>query len=151
MNRKRMSAGLLIVFVLGSAAYLTLLSFGFFATAAELPAVPPGHREIIFLAPATSGDAWDRLVAAVDALQQEAQQSGKPRLNVIKRRAFPPLTADVPEVTIWPDGSEHAQLWIRWCKLSAEARTEDWIEKLVRRSSPPLAICPGCQIQRGEG
>ena len=55
MKRGRFGAGVLVGVVMACAGYLTLLSFGFFAAAAELRPVPAGHREIIFLAPATSG------------------------------------------------------------------------------------------------
>ncbi len=149
MNRKRLGAVLLATFVLVSAAYMTLLSFGLVSASADLPPVPAGHREIIFMAPATSGDAWDRLIAAVDALQLESLQEGsKTGLNVSKERAFTTLTAEVPEVSLWPEGCEDARLWIRWCKLSAENKTEDWIARLLKRPTPPLAVIGGDTTRR---
>jgi len=145
MKRKRIVGGALATLVVAGAGYLALLSFGFFAPAWDYRPVPPGHQEIVFLAPATSGDAWERLVAAVDVLHQESLQagSGKPRLHIAKERAFTDLTADVPEVSLWPDGCEDARLWIRWCKLSAESNSEKWISRLTERAALPLAVIGG--------
>jgi hypothetical protein len=145
VKRKRIVATGLAMLVVAGAGYLALGSFGFLAPAREYRPVPAGHREIIFLAPATSGEAWERLVAAVDALCQESLQSGgdKPRLNVAKERAFTDLTADVPEVSLWPDGCEDARLWIRWCKLSAESNSEKWISRLSGGARPPLGVIAG--------
>jgi hypothetical protein len=152
MKRKRFLAGAVGLLVVAGAGYLALVSFGFFAPALDFRPVPSGHQEIIFLAPATSGEQWERLVAAVDALQQESLQtgSGKPRLSVAKERAFTDLTADVPEVSLWPEGYDDARLWIRWCKLSAESNTEKWIARLADRSAPPLAIIGGDTSRRAQ-
>ncbi|HWY88658.1 MAG TPA: hypothetical protein VNX28_18235, partial [Gemmataceae bacterium] len=40
---------------------------------AEVRAVPTGHREIAWISPATSGDSWERLVAALELLQKDPQ------------------------------------------------------------------------------
>jgi hypothetical protein len=145
VKRKRIIATALVTLVVAGAACLALGTFGFFAPAKDYRPVPAGHREIVFLAPATSGEAWERFVAAVDALCRESHASGSdiPRLDINKERAFTDLTADVPEVSLWPDGCENARLWIRWCKLSAEANSEKWIARLSKGSTPPLAIVGG--------
>jgi hypothetical protein len=145
MKRRRLIAVVLGFLVIAGAGWLTLLSFGYFAAARDYRPVPPGHQEIVFLAPATSADAWERLVAAVDALQKESlsEKGGKPGLHVAKEHAFTDLTADIPEIALWPDGCEDAKLWIRWCKLSAESNSEKWITRLTQRPTPPLAIIGG--------
>jgi len=150
VKRGRIIAGTLGLLVFIGIAYLTLLSFGMFASANDFPPVPPGHREIIFLAPATSGDAWDRFIAAVDSLcKPETQRGGRPLLHVSKERAFTDLTADVPEISIWLDGCEDARLWVRWCKLSADSNTPKWIARLTQRP-PPLAIIGGDTSTRAQ-
>jgi hypothetical protein len=143
MKRKRMVTAALGMLVLCGVTSLALVSFGFFAAASNYRPVPAGHREIVFLAPATSGEAWERLVAAVDALYGESLQDNRQRLNIFKERAFTDLTADVPEVALWPDGCEGSRLWIRWCKLSAESNTDKWIARLTDQATPPLAIIGG--------
>ncbi|HYV38581.1 MAG TPA: hypothetical protein VE988_23050 [Gemmataceae bacterium] len=145
MTRKRLLVGAAVMLVLATAGTLTLFGFGLLSPATDYRPVPPGHQEIVFLAPATSGEAWERLVAAVDVLHQESLKAnaGTPRLNVFKQRAFTDLTADVPEVAIWPDGFENAKLWIRWYKLSSGHNTESWISSLTERPTPPLAVIGG--------
>src|SRR5436190_15225553 len=103
MTRKRLLVGAAVMLVLATAGTLTLFGFGLLSPATDYLPVPPGHQEIAFMAPATSGEAWERLVAAVDVLHEESLKAGdgKPRLNVFKQRAFTDLTADVPEVAIW--------------------------------------------------
>jgi hypothetical protein len=145
MKHRRIFAGALLTLVLTGSAYLTLRSLGIFERSTDYRPVPKGHQEIAFLAPATSGDSWERLVAAVDALETEAQKggNGKRRLHVSKQRAFVELTADVPEVSLWLEGCEDARLWIRWYKLSGEMNTKQWIGRLTERPTPPLAIIGG--------
>ena len=67
--------------------------------------MPRGHQEIAWIAPATSGESWERLVAALKLLQNDST------LQVDYDKAFLPLTADVPEVAFHlaprppPDGA----------------------------------------------
>ncbi len=145
MRRSRLAALALIALLITGAGYLALLDLGVFAPSAPYRPVPAGHREIVFLAPATSGDAWERLVAAVDALHDESHRAGigRPKLLLDKQRAFVDLTADVPEVSLWLEGAEDARLWIRWYKLSAENNSERWVKLLTERGTPPLAFLGG--------
>jgi hypothetical protein len=145
MNRNRLLLIAVVTLLIPTAGYFALRALGVFEPVHLYRPVPSGHQEIVFLAPATSVDAWERLVAAVDALYQESQKSpaGKPRLQVNKDRAFVELTADVPEVALWVDGSEDARLWIRWYKLSGEVNTARWINLLTERETPPLAVIGG--------
>src|SRR6267378_923663 len=100
----------LVLFVMAGAGALALRGLGVFDAPTAYRPVPPGHQEIVFLAPATSADTWERLVAAVDALCRESQQAGKGKAKLFldKKRAFVELTADVPEVALWAEGAEDA-------------------------------------------
>lgn len=128
------------------AGYLTLSSLGVLGdpALAEVKGVPSGHQEIAFLAPATSGEAWERFVAAVALLQREWPDiyPDAPKLLVNQSKAFLPLTADVPEIAFHL-GNCREKMWVRWYKLTSELDSRRWIEKLVRRNPPPLAIIGG--------
>src|SRR5947207_2229485 len=134
---------LLLLALLGAmtlALWATLRGFDVFG-AAKVPHVPAGHGEIAFLLPATSGDTWERLVAAADALAREWPGLRRgPALRLDKTRAFVELTADVAELALWPEGAEDAKLWIRWYKLSSERDETKWIDALIERGPPPLAV-----------
>jgi hypothetical protein len=108
----------------------------------RVKAVPEGAQEIAWLAPATSGDTWERVVKAVRVLaQQWAQTHGGEPLLLDTERAFLPLTADVPEVGLrFP---KSGTLWIRWYKLSGSNNSAHWIADLQRRATVPLAIVGG--------
>jgi hypothetical protein len=145
MRRSRLAALALVALLVTGAGYLALVALGVFAPTTAYRPVPAGHQEIVFLAPATSGDTWERLVAAVDALHDESDRvhDGRPKILLDKRRAFVDLTADVPEVSLWLEGAEDARLWIRWYKLSAENNSERWVKLLTERGTPPLAFVGG--------
>jgi hypothetical protein len=133
--------------LLAVAAYLTLRGFNLLGapSLAEAKNVPPGHQEIAFLAPASAGDTWERLVAAVDALGRDWPElhKGRPQLRVNKDGAFAQLTTDVAEVALWLDGHEGARLWVRWYKLSSAIKAEQWLDRLAERDPPPLAVLGG--------
>ncbi len=142
---------LLFAGLVAGASYLTLRGMGLWggSALAEVKAVPAGHQEIALLAPATSNDAWERLVAAVALLEKEwpSAHPGSPRLRASFDQAFLPLTADVPEIGLRLEGGD-AVLWIRWYKLSSEIDGARWIEKLAPRSPPPLAVLGGDSSDR---
>ncbi len=145
MRRHRVFLFLLLAATLLTAGYLTLRGFDLLEwTAAQVRPVPAGHQEIAFLMPATGGETWERLVAALDALAKEwpAHYPG-PRLRLAKEKAFVELTADVAELAVWLDGAEDQRLWIRWYKLTSDNGPARWIEKLAGRDRPPLAVIGG--------
>jgi hypothetical protein len=111
---------------------------------AEVRGVPSGHQEIAWISPATSGEAWERLVAALTLLQQDKSNGalGK-NLRVQLANAFLPLTADVPEVALFFDDAPEVKLWIRWYKLSGQNPSGSWFDKLIKRGTSPLAIIGG--------
>jgi hypothetical protein len=144
-----------IVLIAGTfllAGYLTLSSLGLLGgpALAEVKPVPAGHQEIAWIAPATGGDAWERLVAALEKLEREWPEAypDSPRLKVSLQKAFMPLTAGVAEIALALEGNEDAELWIRWYKLSSEISVREWIDKLSRRRPAPLAVIGGDNSDR---
>jgi hypothetical protein len=115
------------------------------AGGAEVRPVPPGDQEIAWISPATSGDAWERLIAAVKLLEKETIYDAAParRLRADVSKAFLPLTADVPEVALSFADAPQRKLWIRWYKLSGENPSPRWFDKLIARGTSPLAIIGG--------
>jgi hypothetical protein len=141
-QRRLLLFGVLTVFLAG-ATCVALGTLGFFSPRRLYREVPPGDQEVVLLLPATSGDTWERFVAATDALQREARPgSAGPRWRIDTGRAFVEQTADVPEVVIECDGRP-GKLWVRWYKLGGPNTVEAWLEALCGRDVPPLAIIGG--------
>jgi hypothetical protein len=141
---------LLLVSLAGAAVlagYFGLHTLGVLdlAGSAEVQPLAAGHQELAFLSPATSGESWERLVAAVQRIEADwpERQSGRPLLRVRYDNAFPPSTIDVPELRLWLDGAGQNVLWVRWYKLSSELNAGQWLAKLARRERPPLAVVGG--------
>jgi hypothetical protein len=136
---------LALLAVAGTAGYGAARRWGLGAAAGEARArpIPPGCHEIAWIAPATSSDSWERLVAALRQLQQDwpKLQPGT-ALDINLDKAFLDLTTDVPEIALGPAGSS-ARLWIRWYKLSGENDSERWVANLRERGAPPLAVVGG--------
>lgn len=106
--------------------------------------VPAGDQEVVWLNPATSAVSWERFVTAVRRVQTTYPQFA---LKIDETHAFPPQTAAVPELVLRrPD--VNGRLLIRWYKLSADARIDQWVEALARRQPPPLAIIGGGSSDR---
>jgi hypothetical protein len=150
MGRLRVGLALLLIALFLAAVALTLREWAS-AGVTEVRDVPASHQEIAWLAPATSVDSWERLVAALELLRTDnrgadrsasASASGT-SLRVNLDNAFPPLSADVPEVAVYFDDAPDAKLWVRWYKLSGENPSRRWLGKLVDRGRPPLAVIGG--------
>ena len=128
---------------IGLAGYLVARILDTSSQASVRP-VPPGHQEIAWIAPATSGDGWERLVAALTLLQERGSKpAGGAALRLDLDKAFLDLSADVPEIALTLDGSAATSLWVRWYKLSGENNSRQWIANLQKRDTPPLAIVGG--------
>jgi hypothetical protein len=128
-------------FVVGAVA-VALRTGPALARPAPLP-VADGDREIVWLYPATNPAAWERFVAAVRRAP-EALQKDHPavRADVNPALAFPQHTTAVPEVAL-SLGPEGGRLVFRWYKLTSDWNTRDWVEALLRRAPPPLAVIGG--------
>ncbi|MBM4067477.1 MAG: hypothetical protein FJ271_00825 [Planctomycetes bacterium] len=143
----RVIAGAIVMLVLASAGYLVLRSQGVLdrMRMGEVKVVPTGHQEIALIAPATSDEAWERLVAAASYLVREWPRiaPASPPLQVVLDQAFLKHTAGVPEFGLRLEGGEQGTLWVRWYKLSSEMDAAAWIERLAERQPAPLAILGG--------
>src|SRR5258708_4583766 len=129
---------LLLVSLAGAvllAGYFGLHALGVLDLAglAEVQPLAAGHQELAFLSPATSGESWERLVAAVQRIEADwpQRQPGRPPLRVAYDNAFPPSTIDVPELRLWLEGAGQNVLWVRWYKLSSELNAAQWLAKLA--------------------
>lgn len=146
MGRFRLGLLLITVVLCGGAILLTVRNW-VGAGLVEVKAVPVGDQEIAWISPATSSDGWERLVAALELLQKGgATEAARPTGRVLRvdlANAFLPLTADVPEVALSYADAPAVKLWIRWYKLSGENPSRRWLEKLMRRGTPPLAVIGG--------
>src|SRR5579884_2665765 len=103
--------------------------------------VRAGEREIVWLYPATDAASWERFVAAVRRTAERLQHE-RPGVQADDKSAFPQQTAAVPEVSLsWSEtGGRYV---FRWYKLTGDWKTCDWIEALLSRQPPPLAIIGG--------
>jgi hypothetical protein len=103
--------------------------------------VADNEVEVAWLYPASNLASWERFVAAT---QQTAEQlrATYPDLDVQTDRAFPPETVATAETALKWTGSGR-RLVFRWYKLTSKQKTADWVEALVRRRPPPLAIVGG--------
>lgn len=128
----------------GWAAYQGWIYLAAPATA-EVPSLAAGHQEVAWFAAATSGDSWERLVAALKSLEKDwtTVHADLPPLKVSFQDAFLDQTASVPQIALYFAGFDSAKLWIRWYKLSGETQQSQWLEKLQKRGQPPLAIIGG--------
>jgi hypothetical protein len=100
--------------------------------------VAEGEQEIAWLNHATNMRDWERFIAAV--------RLAKPaRLSLIvddDSKAFPQETTEVPELKLRVAGKK-GRLLIRWYKLTGQMRSSDWLDALLERRPPPLAIIGG--------
>lgn len=138
-----------------AAGLLLLLAGGLYFAARSLDLVngsvgavrPLGadEQEIAYIEPATNVEDWERLVTALTHLRDDWPSlfPGRPALHVDLERAFPPLTADVPEVALTFDGVSGQTLWVRWYKVSGGADARARVEQLRRRGRPPIAVLGG--------
>src|SRR5579863_5206458 len=142
----------LLLLLIGGALSFIAVRYWVGAAYADVRDVAPGHQEIAWISPATNGDAWERLIAALELLQREAHAPAVPgasagplgkTFHVTFDNAFLPMTADVPEVALYFDDAPDAKLWIRWYKLSGENPSPSWFAKLKHRARPPVAIVGG--------
>jgi hypothetical protein len=102
--------------------------------------VAPGDQEVVWLYPATNAANWERFVAAL-RLAAERLQADFPGVTAQDGGAFPPQTTAVPEIALAFPG--RGRLVFRWYKLTSDWKTHDWVEALLARRPPPLAVVGG--------
>jgi hypothetical protein len=103
--------------------------------------VAPQEMEIVWLYAATNASSWERFVTAVKRTA-ERRQSDHPGLQADTNAAFPQQTTAVPQVSLSWSGPG-PRFVFRWYKLTSDWKTRDWIEALLKRRPPPLAIIAG--------
>jgi hypothetical protein len=111
--------------------------------------VRPGEQEIVFLYPATNNAAWERFLSAMEHAASHLRKA-YPGLAVVHNTNGKTGTSEeaVAEIGLsWPGpagrGSGANRLVFRWYKLTSEWSPREWIDALVARSPPPLAIIGG--------
>ena len=104
--------------------------------------VAQGDREIVWLYTATNASSWERFVAAVRRAGARLQADHPGLQTQIGDAAFPKQTTAVPEVALTLPGPG-PRLVFRWYKLTSDWKTRDWVEALLKRRPPPLAIIGG--------
>ena len=131
------------------AFYLLLLSFGIFSAEGETQAadVPAGCQEIVWLESASAFGDWERIAEAVQWVVDNPPDSGKPWKLKVKQEVST-LESEIPEIVLWQEGHEDQKLFIRWYKFSSELEIPQWIDKLTKRPTPPLAIVGGTNTRR---
>lgn len=137
---------LCLLIAAGVAGYLTLRSLGFLggSSVAEVQVVPAGDQEIAWIAPATSNEAWERLVAALRQVAKDYKGLEEGQALILDTsQAFLAITAGVPEVYLRQGISGSPRLLIRWYKVSSEIDAQEWVRRLSRRYPPPLAVIGG--------
>jgi hypothetical protein len=104
--------------------------------------VAEGTREVAWLYPATNAADWERFVTAVRRIGDRLREQNPDMTVIDGPEAFPPHTTATPEVALAWSGS-HRRLVFRWYKLTSDWKTRDWVEALLQRQPPPLAIIGG--------
>lgn len=108
----------------------------------EPKAVREGEQEIVWLYAATNATAWERFVTAVRKAAEQLQGE-YPGLDVkTDEKTFPGQTTAVPELSL-SVGANATRLVFRWYKLTSTQKTQGWVQALVERKPPPLAIIGG--------
>jgi hypothetical protein len=126
-------------------AFLIILATGLFPGGGDLLAPLPvsaEEREIVWLYAATNSTPWERFVAGLRR-SAERLQTAYPGLEAqIGPDAFPRHTTATPQVALsFP--ATGRRLVFRWYKLTSDLKARDWIEGLLHRDPPPLAIIGG--------
>ncbi len=146
LGRRLRSAALLLLLV----AVFALLAAGALWIAFRPPAalgrpeplpVAANDREIVWLYAATNNASWERFVAAL-LKTGDRLRADYPDLEIQDAAAFPPQTTATPEIALlWKTSGR--RLVFRWYKLTSKQKTADWVDALMRRQPPPLAIIGG--------
>jgi hypothetical protein len=100
--------------------------------------VPAGDAEVAWLSQASAASSWERFVAAAEQASRDC-----PDLQVeIDEKTFPHQAAAFPQVAVSVRGKT-GRLVFRWYKLTADWNAQAWVEALLDRRPPPLAIIGG--------
>ena len=128
---------LAVYYLLGQSASSALLAL----RPAE---VAEGDQEIAWFNPATNSYAWTRFLAGLMELRARHPELG---LQLDVKSSLGEESATLPAVGLRRDGYK-GTLWLRWYKLTGQQGTREWLEQLLRRAPPPLAIVGGGSSDR---
>jgi hypothetical protein len=104
--------------------------------------VSDDEREIVWLYAATSATPWERFVAgAGQAVKRLNGDGAGSTIEIDDSGAFPRETATTPQFTVKLNG--RGRLLFRWYKLTSNSTTSQWVDALMHRRPPPLAIIGG--------
>src|SRR4051812_7323911 len=93
---------------------------------------------------ATNVVGWERFVAAIRRLEKNEKLG----LTIVDdSNAFPEQTTAMPELAVALAG-HRGRIWFRWYKLTGDIGTSHWVDALLRRDPPPLAIIGGGSSDR---
>jgi hypothetical protein len=137
--------------ILAAAVYQTALWLGGWGNINDSQVMPldGGDQEIAYIEPATGIEEWGRLVTALQLLERDWPRVN-PELPAVKvdiERAFPQLSATVPEVVFSFTGARD-RLRLRWYKITGEHDAASWVRKLRERPRQPLGIVGGGTTER---
>ncbi|MFO0929847.1 MAG: hypothetical protein U0736_22950 [Gemmataceae bacterium] len=111
-------------------------------------AVRGNEQEVAWLYPATSSANWERLAKAVQQAADRLQEAF-PGLEVEQNAAGSLPASAVPEIALRfpadPAGRTTVgrRLVIRWYKITSQGTAAAWMDALLARTPPPLAIVGG--------
>jgi hypothetical protein len=103
-----------------------------------------GDQEIAWLHTPTAYETWDNFLRGLKRLESSGIIPG---LYVNDHHAYPQRTTAVPEVVVGRRDRK-GRLHIRWYKVTDAAPQSRWVELLLQRRPPPLAIIAGWSSDR---
>jgi hypothetical protein len=104
--------------------------------------VGANEHEIVWLYAATSATPWERFVTGANqAVKRLKADPDGVQVEIDDSGAFPRETATTSQFTLTFDGGK--RLVFRWYKLTSNSTTGQWVEALMQRQPPPLAIIGG--------
>lgn len=114
-------------------------------TLATVPSlVPAGDMEMAWIHPATLGPTWQRFVGGLRHYQELRPEL---KMEIDTSAAFPEESSAVPSVRIRMGGQDRS-LWLRWYKLTGQRSIHAWLEALLARQPPPVAVIGGGSSDR---
>ncbi len=111
--------------------------------AAHPEAVAGNEQEIAWLSYGNNGTSWERFVAGIATAKKRLEERS-PGLELVvdQSKAFPAESTAVPEVVLSLAGASD-RTRIRWYKLTSRLSAQLWVQALLKRDPPPLAIIGG--------
>lgn len=100
------------------------------------------EQEVAWLYPATSTSNWERLAKAVQQAADRLQERF-PGLEMEQNASGSLPATAVPEIVLRFPSAGDRRLVLRWYKITNQWTAAAWIDALLARTPPPLAIVGG--------